>query len=137
MVSPGAAVVTDAVFDTASSAGQTTSTVAVALLFPVSAAASLSAAAVAVLVSVPQSAASVVPVSVTLTDPSGSRSPKAQSSTWPVSPTSGSMAQSSLSSAQSTPSGKSSVRVTLRAMPSPPLVTVIAKLAGSPALTGP
>src|SRR4026208_2086096 len=52
-------------------------------------------------------------------------------------PTSPVIRQDRLSSDQSIPAGRASLRVTLRAMPGPRLVTTIVNVAGLPALTSP
>src|SRR2546421_2882242 len=111
--------------------GRSTTIEALSLLFSVAPSASLSAAALAVLSSRPQFAGAVGPVTWTVRDASGARSPKEQLRTPEA------IEQSALSSLQLMPAGSGSLTVTLWARPAPMLETTIVKAAVSPALIVP
>ncbi len=114
---------------------QRTSIEPVSELLPAWAARSFAAPTVAVFGMLPQSWASVSPETLTVALAPDARSPKLQDRT--SLPTSPLIEQDVLSSDQSIPPGRLSVRVTFRAMPGPRLLTTIVNVARLPALTSP
>ena len=114
---------------------QRTSIEPVSELLPAWAARSFVAPTVAVFGMLPQSWASVSPETFTVALAPDAMSPKLQERTSV--PTGPLIEQDVLSSDQSIPPGRLSVRVTFRAMPGPRLLTTIVKVARLPALTSP